>query len=59
MSSIQTVIETRVSTNQFDTERPVSSAQFNELVRLAVFWRPVPTTSKTGSSLRSHHRRQK
>ena len=35
MSSIQTVIETRVSTNHFDTERPVSSAQINELVRLA------------------------
>ena len=35
MSSFQTLIETRVSTNRFDTERPVSSAQINELVRLA------------------------
>ena len=35
MSSIQTAIETRVSTNHFDTEHPVSSAQIYELVRLA------------------------
>ena len=35
MSSFQTLIETLVSTNRFDTERPVSSAQINELVRLA------------------------
>lgn len=35
MSSIQTLIETRVSTNHFDTERPVTSAQISELVRLA------------------------
>jgi nitroreductase len=35
MSSIQTLIETRVSTNQFDTQRAVSSSQIAELVRLA------------------------
>lgn len=35
MSAFQTLIETRVSTNQFDTERPISSAQIGELVRLA------------------------
>ena len=35
MSSIQTLIEARVSTNQFDTKRPVSSNQITELVRLA------------------------
>ena len=35
MSSFQTLIETRVSTNHFDTRRPISSAQINELVRLA------------------------
>lgn len=35
MSSFQTLIETRVSTNHFDTARPVSSVQINELVRLA------------------------
>ena len=35
MSSIQTLIETRVSTNHFDPERPISRAQIGELVRLA------------------------
>ena len=35
MSSIQTLIESRVSTNKFHTNRPVSSSQINELVRLA------------------------
>ena len=35
MSSFQTLIETRVSTNHFDTERTISSAQIGELVRLA------------------------
>ena len=35
MSSFQTLIETRISTNHFDTERTISSAQINELVRLA------------------------
>lgn len=35
MSSIQTLIETRVSANHFDTQRSISSAQIEELVRLA------------------------
>ena len=35
MSSIQTLIEARVSTNRFDSERTISSAQIAELVRLA------------------------
>ena len=35
MSLIQTLIESRVSTNKFHTTRPVSSSEINELVRLA------------------------
>lgn len=35
MLSIQTLIESPVSTNKFHTNRPVSSSQINELVRSA------------------------
>ena len=37
MSSVQTPVETRVSTHHFNAERPICRAQFVELVCFATF----------------------
>lgn len=56
MSSFQSLIETRISANRFDTERPVSHAQIIELVRMATLapsaynfqnWKFIAATSPT------------
>ncbi|WP_211269448.1 nitroreductase family protein [Chromobacterium amazonense] len=55
MHAIQQLIESRISTNQFDSARPVSPAQIHELVRLATLapsaynfqnWKFIAVTSQ-------------